>query len=309
MRPEKCFDECAQVTPFRPRIRMIAVLAACALLASCASRSTAVAPRPASRPLDKSQPARTFYRNIRIFTSDAVSASFLDKLMADISRDLGVDCAYCHDPDALHISSLPGRKSAARAMIPVMWAIVARTNRDYFPGKGGPIRCWTCHRGSPVPARAGPRQGPLLREPRSGVTGGAAGKNLQVLAGLGRDELLATMRSMAEALGVECSACHEPGDRASDEKPLKVRAREMLAMTAAMDREHFEAGRGPTCWTCHQGSRTVPSSREAVSSRNPAGTRRRRPRVVSGRRVLADRRVVGGHAFPGSRARVDVGSA
>jgi len=96
-------------------------------------------------------------------------------------------------------------------------------------------------------------------------------KNLQVLpADMSRQQVTAIMRNFTFALGVRCSTCHvgEEGqplstyDFASDDKPMKVKARAMLRMSMAIN-DTFLAelpGRGEpnvrvTCVTCHRGVR------------------------------------------------------
>ena len=86
-------------------------------------------------------------------------------------------------------------------------------------------------------------------------------------------------RSMAQfnrALGVTCRDCHVLVDFSSDEKALKVAAREMMKMQAELNEKWFAGAEVVTCWTCHRGSRvpetaltlsaaTVDSVREAAS--------------------------------------------
>ncbi len=95
-------------------------------------------------------------------------------------------------------------------------------------------------------------------------------KNLKVLPkDIGSKELGDTMKSFAMGLGVRCESCHvgEPNtpldtfDFASDEKPMKQKARLMLRMQSAINDEHvaslneIESGeRVPVrCVTCHRG--------------------------------------------------------
>ncbi len=93
-------------------------------------------------------------------------------------------------------------------------------------------------------------------------------RNLQVLpADIGVDELRDTMKSFFFGTGLRCSSCHvgEEGqplttyDFASDEKELKLTARQMLRMVNAINTEHL-APFGPeraevSCATCHRGER------------------------------------------------------
>lgn len=80
--------------------------------------------------------------------------------------------------------------------------------------------------------------------------------------------LLDTMRNIAGALGVRCNYCHvgEEGQNlstykfASDDKPTKNKAREMLRMVAAINSDYLTklpSRRSPqvnvACMTCHRG--------------------------------------------------------
>ena len=95
-------------------------------------------------------------------------------------------------------------------------------------------------------------------------------KNLRVLpVNITHDELIATMRGFARALGTRCEHCHvenPPGskdrfDFASDKKPEKNVARTMLRMTRAVNADYLskvnEHGQTVTCINCHLGH-TVP---------------------------------------------------
>lgn len=92
-------------------------------------------------------------------------------------------------------------------------------------------------------------------------------KNLQVLPStMTRGEVVGLMKGFALGLGVRCTNCHvgEEGaplstyDFASDEKPMKLKAREMLKMTIMLNKHHFEVENPAefkvTCYTCHRGS-------------------------------------------------------
>lgn len=67
------------------------------------------------------------------------------------------------------------------------------------------------------------------------------------------------MVSFNEALGVQCRDCHVLRDFASDEKPLKLVAREMMKMQVELNEEYFPGqGERINCWTCHRGQRLPP---------------------------------------------------
>ena len=95
-------------------------------------------------------------------------------------------------------------------------------------------------------------------------------QNLEVLPkDIGSKELGATMKGFAMGLGVRCETCHvgEPNtpletfDFASDEKPMKHKARVMLKMVEAINSEHVAAldeieaadRVEVRCVTCHRG--------------------------------------------------------
>ena len=93
--------------------------------------------------------------------------------------------------------------------------------------------------------------------------------NVQVLSkDLSRREVMNFMRGVALGLGVRCEYCHigEPGqplrtfDFVSDEKPTKLKARDMLRMVMAINGEHLagldDRADPPievNCATCHRG--------------------------------------------------------
>ena len=93
--------------------------------------------------------------------------------------------------------------------------------------------------------------------------------NVQVLSkDMSRREVMNFMRGVTRGLGVRCEYCHigEPGqplrtfDFVSDEKPTKLKAREMLRMVMAINGEHLagldDRADPPievNCATCHRG--------------------------------------------------------
>jgi Photosynthetic reaction centre cytochrome C subunit len=94
-------------------------------------------------------------------------------------------------------------------------------------------------------------------------------KNLQVLPkDTAQPQVVAMMRAFNTALGVNCDHCHvwvKPGDAsndmASDTKPTKAVAREMMRMTADVNTRFATAIKKPAneltkveCATCHRGA-------------------------------------------------------
>jgi hypothetical protein len=83
-----------------------------------------------------------------------------------------------------------------------------------------------------------------------------------ILTGLTVPEFESEMQLMTQALGAACGTCHARGNFSSDSNPRKLRARQMLEMTKAINRQFFsdqkpadgESRLGRiTCFTCHQG--------------------------------------------------------
>lgn len=79
-------------------------------------------------------------------------------------------------------------------------------------------------------------------------------KNITALKGVPADQVLPAMQFMSASLGVECQFCHVQGKMELDEKKPKQTAREMIAMTNAINKNHFEGHREVTCNTCHHGA-------------------------------------------------------
>lgn len=65
-----------------------------------------------------------------------------------------------------------------------------------------------------------------------------------------------------EALNVQCRDCHNLRDFASDEKELKLVAREMMKLELEINESWFPEHEKNvvTCWTCHQGNRIPATS-------------------------------------------------
>jgi hypothetical protein len=89
--------------------------------------------------------------------------------------------------------------------------------------------------------------------------------NLKILPkNIGKEELDVVMKGFTNALGVRCNYCHAPqadnparNDFASDAKPEKATAREMMKMAAKINKTFFNKKAGAvmdvTCKTCHNG--------------------------------------------------------
>ena len=90
-------------------------------------------------------------------------------------------------------------------------------------------------------------------------TATAEQKNVKLLTGLTDVQLQRTMNLMRGSLGVHCDFCHvvdgpSGWDFASDQKPTKTRAREMIKMVGEINRSTFGGQATVSCYTCHRGS-------------------------------------------------------
>src|ERR1700693_3349761 len=64
-------------------------------------------------------------------------------------------------------------------------------------------------------------------------------KNIFKLKGTPADQLQPAMQFIAASLGVDCAFCHVEGKPEADDKATKKTAREMMAMTAMINKEAF----------------------------------------------------------------------
>ncbi|HVN06488.1 MAG TPA: c-type cytochrome [Bryobacteraceae bacterium] len=87
----------------------------------------------------------------------------------------------------------------------------------------------------------------------TGKTADQVFKNIQALKGTPADQLIPAMQFMAASLGVDCEFCHVEHKFDSDEKSEKKAAREMIAMTLAINEDSFRGHLEVTCFTCHRG--------------------------------------------------------
>ena len=79
-------------------------------------------------------------------------------------------------------------------------------------------------------------------------------KNIKVLKGMPASQLMPTMHFFEASLGFDCSNCHVRGHMDSDKKPEKRKARKMIKMMEAINKDNFEGKQIVTCFTCHRGN-------------------------------------------------------
>lgn len=100
-------------------------------------------------------------------------------------------------------------------------------------------------------------------------------KNIIQLKGTPADQLTPAMQFISASLGVDCEFCHVQGKFELDDKGAKKTAREMMAMTAAINKNSFGGRQQVTCNSCHRGSErpvSVPAVLESDAPARPAAT-------------------------------------
>lgn len=92
-------------------------------------------------------------------------------------------------------------------------------------------------------------------------TAGQKFKNIKVLNEMPADQLGKVMNIMNASLGRDCKMCHvsNNGDFEKDDNEHKQVAREMILMTAELNRKYFKGEQVISCNTCHNG-RPMPAA-------------------------------------------------
>ena len=84
-------------------------------------------------------------------------------------------------------------------------------------------------------------------------------KNVQVLKGIPADEFMDAMGMFSSSLGYDCVSCHSADiyksrDAFAISTPTIQRARGMIGMVTAINRNYFAGEPRVSCFTCHHGS-------------------------------------------------------
>jgi photosynthetic reaction center cytochrome c subunit len=95
-------------------------------------------------------------------------------------------------------------------------------------------------------------------------------KNIVQLKGTPADQVQPAMQFIAASLGVNCTFCHVQDKLEADDKGPKRTAREMMAMTAAINTNSFRGQRQVTCYSCHRGSTRPVNMPPVLESDAPA---------------------------------------
>jgi photosynthetic reaction center cytochrome c subunit len=101
-------------------------------------------------------------------------------------------------------------------------------------------------------------------------TAGDVFKNVTELKSIPADQLEPAMQFIATSLGVQCDTCHVAGKPEADDKRAKKTAREMIAMTMAINKNAFRGQTQVTCYSCHRGSERPVSIPPVLESDAPA---------------------------------------
>ena len=82
-------------------------------------------------------------------------------------------------------------------------------------------------------------------------------KNIKVLKNLPADQLGPLMHKYNDSLGVRCDFCHVINPDHTgwelDDKPAKLKAREMITMTQNLNKKEKSVNGQITCYLCHRG--------------------------------------------------------
>ncbi len=143
--------------------------------------------------------------------------------------------------------------------ISVVCLIGAGTAAD-FPTGGGPQAA----QGTAAQAPAAPRV-PMVED---------VFKTVVVLRGIPVDTFFEAMGMFASAMGEDCTFCHAPKayfDKAffAEQTPRMQRARGMIAMMTAINKQYFGGEPRVTCFTCHHGSHSPVSDPDIALQYSP----------------------------------------
>ena len=113
-------------------------------------------------------------------------------------------------------------------------------------------------------------------------------KNIQAFKGYPAEDVVPAMQFISASLNVECDFCHVERAPEKDDKEHKQIARKMIAMTLAIDKEHFGGKHEVTCFSCHRGSEH-PLAVPLVASADlpPEEEKKERPSLPAPEAVLA----------------------
>ena len=246
--------------------------------------------------------AAEVYKNVQVL--GGLSAGQFNRLMVSITAWVSPEqgCNYCHKEGADLSDDSLYTKVVARRMLQMTQDINSKWNAHV--GATG-VTCYTCHRGNPVPANvwfakpevasgmmahAGWRNGQNMPAPAAALASLpadpfspflSAGKEIRILGGsalpAGNDATVkategtyALMMHMSDALGVNCTFCHNSRSfkQWDQSTPQRATAWHGIRMVREVNNAYLDPLQpqypphrlGPTgdaakanCTTCHQG--------------------------------------------------------
>ena len=107
-------------------------------------------------------------------------------------------------------------------------------------------------------------------------------KNITEMKGVPADQVGPAMQFIAASLGVNCEFCHVQGKPEADEKGAKRTARQMMQMTAMINKTSFNGRQQITCNSCHNGAQRPNASPTVQDSDAPARTAMAAPPAAGG---------------------------
>jgi hypothetical protein len=110
-----------------------------------AAAAAPAAPAQAGKPATPPQAGGGFWKDLQILPKN-ISKDELKKTMKAMSKDLGVDCSFCHEEPNMEKDT--NKKKLAREMM----QMTSDINKKY-PATMKKVTCFTCHRGKEEPER------------------------------------------------------------------------------------------------------------------------------------------------------------
>ena len=134
---------------------MLAAVCALPLVAASARATEPATPpgAPSAAPAAKAAPAAATarqagggaWKELQILPKN-ISRDELKKIMKSMSKDLGVDCSFCHEEPNMEKET--NKKKLARDMMQMTNDIARK-----YPATMKKVTCWTCHRGKEEPEK------------------------------------------------------------------------------------------------------------------------------------------------------------
>lgn len=246
--PRPCTPEALALT----RVQLPEFLPLAEVAAQTAARDFAAPQEKRAQP--KPIPAEEVFKNIKVLKG--LPATQVLPVMVVGSRQLGVQCTYCHTQYEWDNDDKEPKQVARK-----MFGMVEYLNKEYFAGQER-IHCWTCHRGQPKPPT--PAADPKYAETAKLLIPIAPREEekpaeevfeyIQSLQGVPAGRFPMVMAFFSQSLGVECTHCHIPDAWDNEDREEKQTTRRMLRMVDATGKKYYGATGPITCFTCHQGS-------------------------------------------------------